>query len=155
MYNNSLVVVELLCWRQQQSAAARRRISFSSLRVENDAARWLAAGRWLVLHPAGGLSEPGWVLSQCSSRWSRYLPLLLTHTHTRARAHTHTLIYTHSRSWVRAASVCTTGFCNLQLTSPERTNRGTWRPNNACTLHYAVSQVTTTFALFQEVTGEV
>lgn len=59
-------------------------------------------------------------------------------------------------SWVRSASLRTTGSCNLQ-TSPEPggEKRGSETPDNACTLHYALSQVIRTFTLFAEVTGEV
>ena len=57
------------------------------LRVVNDATRWLAAGRWLVVHPAGCLSDrAGADYSRCSPP----TPLLLTHTH--ICTHTHTLM---------------------------------------------------------------
>lgn len=77
------------------------------------------------------------------SAQSALLPLPAAASHTQTRTHEH--------SWVRVASVRTTGRCYLP-TSPESAEQGAQTLNNAQVLHYAIPQVTT-FALLQEVTG--
>lgn len=95
-------------------AAAARRISFFYLRVVNDAARWLAAGSWLVLHPAGRRSH-------CSVSAPPVIPgTAIRCSHTLPHAHAPT----HTHSWVCVACVRHTG-CSNPPTSPEWALRGT------------------------------
>lgn len=128
-------------WTRPQSRCSQEEnhfFFFFHLRVVNDAARWLAAGRWLEAPSCRPtLTEPDSALSRALRRWSP-TPRPATHTLTH---NAHALM---SARCVRAPQ---------RLLQPADF---TWRepsvdpepPNNACTLHYAPPQVIPTFALF-------
>lgn len=106
------------------------------LRVVNDAARWLVAGRWLALHPAG---RPLQSRAQCSVSAPPVIPGTATcHTNTYKHKCTHECVLR-----LRAPPAAATCWFHLN-----EQNEGPEPLNNACTLHYAKPQVITTLALF-------
>lgn len=101
-----------------------------------------------MLHPAGRLAQRRRECSVSAAALPRAVSAPHTHTHTLARTHIH--VHTHECA-SRPCAPPAAATCRLHLNQQKR---GTEALNNARALHYAIPQVITTFAIFQEVTGE-